>query len=83
MGILDMNFFSFIGFKKKPNARWAKYYSKKEMNLDVPNMSIYQQLKQRSLDGNYKEMYISYNEDDLLIIQVGNSDEGPRYIAYK
>lgn len=35
------------------------------------------------LDGNYKEMYISYNEDDLLIIQVGNSDEGPRYIAYK
>ena len=35
------------------------------------------------LDGKYKEMYISYNEDDLLIIQVGNSDEGPRYIAYK
>ena len=55
MGILDMNFFSFIGFKKKPNARWAKYYSKKEMNLDVPNMSIYQQLKQRSLDGNFKD----------------------------
>ena len=40
MGILDMKFFSLIGFKKKPNARWAKYYSKKEMNIDVPNISI-------------------------------------------
>lgn len=35
------------------------------------------------LEGKYKEMYISYNEEDLLIIQVGNSDEGPKYIAYK
>ena len=25
----------------------------------------------------------TYNEDDLLIIQVGSSDEGPKYIAYK
>lgn len=53
MGILDMKFFSLIGFKKKPNARWAKYYSKKEMNLDVPNISIYQYLKNRSLENNY------------------------------
>ena len=55
MGILDMNFFSFIGFKKKPNARWSKYYSKKEMNIDVPNISIYQLLKNKSLEGNYKD----------------------------
>ena len=55
MGILDMKFFSLIGFKKKPNARWAKYYSKKEMNLDVPNMSIYQFLKNKSLECNYKD----------------------------
>ena len=53
MGILDMKFFSLIGFKKKPNARWAKYYSKKEMNLDVPNISIYQYLKNKSLENNY------------------------------
>ena len=53
MGILDMKFFSLIGFKKKPNARWAKYYSKKEMKLDVPNISIYQYLKNRSLENNY------------------------------
>lgn len=55
MSILDMNFFSLIGFKKKPKARWAKYYSKKEMNIDVPNISIYQQLKNRSLENNYKD----------------------------
>lgn len=55
MSILDMNFFSLIGFKKKPKARWVKYYSKKEMNVDVPNISIYQQLKNRSLENNYKD----------------------------
>ena len=35
------------------------------------------------LDRNEKEMYVYTNEDGLLIIQVGNSDEGPKYIAYK
>lgn len=34
------------------------------------------------LDGKYEEMYIFY-VDDLLVIQVGNSDEGPKFIAYK
>ena len=55
MGILDMKFFSLIGFKKKPKARWAKYYSKKEMNLDIPNISIYQYLKNKSLENNYND----------------------------
>lgn len=36
-----------------------------------------------NLDGNYNEMYISRNEDGLIIIQIGNSDEGPKYIAFK
>lgn len=36
-----------------------------------------------TLDGEYQEMYISINEEGLIIIQVGNSDEGPKYIAYK
>ena len=54
MSILDMEFWSRIGIKKKPNARWKKYYSKKEMNLDIPNISIYQFLKNRSLENNYK-----------------------------
>ena len=34
------------------------------------------------LDGKEETMYIFY-KDDLLIIQVGLSDEGPKYIAYK
>lgn len=55
MGILDMKFFSLIGFKKKPNASWKKYYDKKDMNFDVPNISIYQYLKNKSLTNNYKD----------------------------
>ena len=35
------------------------------------------------LDGEYMEMYIYENEQGWLIIQVGSSDEGPKYIAYK
>ena len=35
------------------------------------------------LDNKYQEMYIYYNEEGLLIIQVGLSDEGPKYIAYQ
>lgn len=35
------------------------------------------------LDGKHEEMFISTNEDGLLIIQVGASDEGPKYIAYE
>lgn len=34
------------------------------------------------LDEKYQTMYIFY-KDDLLIIQVGLSDEGPKFIAYK
>lgn len=55
MGILNMNFFSFIGFKKKPKALWKKYYDKKDMNFDVPNISIYQYIKNKSLSNNYKD----------------------------
>jgi len=34
------------------------------------------------LDGKHEEMFVFYYED-LLIIQVGLSDEGPKFIAYK
>lgn len=34
------------------------------------------------LNGKYEIMYIFY-VDDLLVIQVGLSDEGPKFIAYK
>lgn len=36
-----MKFFRFLGFKKKPNAPWSKYYQKKDMNLYVPDISLY------------------------------------------
>lgn len=35
------------------------------------------------LDGEENEMHIYTNEEGLLIIQVGNSDEGPKYLVYK
>lgn len=35
-----------------------------------------------TLDGKHDVLYIFYTED-LLIIQVGYSDEGPKFIAYK
>lgn len=35
-----------------------------------------------TLDGKHEVMYIFYI-DDLLVIQVGHSDEGPKFIAYK
>lgn len=35
------------------------------------------------LNGEYKEMFVWENEEGLIIIQVGLSDEGPKYIAYK
>ena len=34
------------------------------------------------LDGRHETMYVFYVED-LLVIQVGLSDEGPKFIAYK
>ena len=34
------------------------------------------------LDDEYKELYVFY-VDDLLVIQIGNTDEGPKFIAYK
>ena len=36
-----------------------------------------------TLDGEYQEMFIYTNEEGLIIIQVGSSDEGPKYIAYR
>lgn len=35
------------------------------------------------LDDKYMDMYVYFNKDNLLIIQVGLSDEGSKYIAYR
>ena len=50
--------------------------NKKYFGNDYSNGIWYQ------LDGKEEVMYIFY-VDDLLVIQVGLSDEGPKYIAYK
>ena len=34
------------------------------------------------VDGEEKEIYVNEREG-LLVIQIGNTDEGPKYIAYK
>lgn len=34
------------------------------------------------LDGDYGEMYI-FECDDLTVIQIGSTDESPKYIAYE
>ena len=48
MGILDMKFFKFLGFKRKPKAPWKKYYSKKDMEINPPNVSILELNRMRS-----------------------------------
>ena len=49
MAILNNNFFSLIGFKKRPKAPWAKYYGRKNTIFEVPNISIYEYIEKRHL----------------------------------
>ena len=44
--------------------------------------NTYDQFIEYKLDGRYEIMYVFYVED-LLVLQVGYSDEGPKFIAYK
>ena len=46
MKILDMNFFTFLGFKKRHKAPWGKFYKKRHLNINVPNTNIYEYLYQ-------------------------------------
>ena len=49
-----------------------KRYFGGDYNVSVDNI----------LDGEYETLFVFY-VDDMLIIQVGLSDEGPKFIAYK
>lgn len=42
MSIFDMKFFRFLGFKKKPSAPWKKFYGTDDMDIKIPDMSLYQ-----------------------------------------
>ena len=55
MGIFNMKFFNFLGFKQKPNAPWGKYYSPKDMDLNIPDKSLYEYFKENSFK--YKNKY--------------------------
>ena len=45
MNILKMKFMRFLGFKTKPNAPWKKYYTKDEMKMKIPDISMYEMLE--------------------------------------
>jgi len=48
MNLLNTKFFRFLGFKQKPNSPWEKYYNKKDLNLNIPDMSLYEYFKENS-----------------------------------
>lgn len=50
-------------------------------NTRYPWVEEYKYL-QIKVDKDYKDVYVS-ERDGLLVIQIGNGDEGPKYIAYK
>ena len=68
MSIFDMKLFRFLGFKKKPNAPWKKYYSKEEMDLKVPDISLYQHFK-NNLSKYPNRTAISYYGMDLTFYE--------------
>ena len=52
MNIFKMKLFRFLGFKSKPKAPWAKFYTKEQMNLEVEDESLYKFFKEKTK--NYK-----------------------------
>ena len=53
MGIMDMNFFKFFGFKSKPKSPWDKFYKKSDMDITSPHKSLYRFLKDQADSNNY------------------------------
>lgn len=73
MGIFDMNFLRFLGFKKKPKSPWDKYYTKEEMDLKIPDISLYKHYEncaQKFIDNDVFEYFgtkITYKESLIKI----------------
>ena len=40
-----MNIFSFLRRRKPIPEPWAKYYTKEELNIKIPDISMYDQVK--------------------------------------
>lgn len=79
MSIFDMKFFRFLGFKKKPNAPWKKYYNKDDMDLKIPDISLYQYFKNnmKKFPGkkafNYYGTEFTFSELDKKITECAKS----------
>ena len=69
MSIFDMKFFRFLGFKKKPNAPWKKYYGKDDMDLKIPDMSLYQYFRENMVKFS-KNVAFSYYGVDFTYSQL-------------
>ena len=73
MSIFDMKFFNFLGFKKRPNAPWKKYYPEGSMDIKIKDTSLYEYFKeQMSSHENLKAIYyygseITYKQLDEKI----------------
>ncbi|MBE5806566.1 MAG: acyl--CoA ligase [Clostridiales bacterium] len=63
-----MSFLNFDGFKKKPNAPWSKFYNEEDMNLNIPDVSVYKYFEDKVINfGNtycldYYGRKVKYNE---------------------
>ena len=79
MSIFDMKFFRFLGFKKKPNAPWKKYYNKGDMDIKIPDISLYQHFRNNlekypeSIAISYYGVKFTYSELNKKIIEASRA----------
>lgn len=50
MKIFDMKYSNFCGIKKKPKAPWRKYYNESDLNIKVPDISVYNYFEENAID---------------------------------
>ena len=55
MGIMDMKFFKFFGFKSKPKSPWDKFYKRGDMNITSPNKSLFRFLRDKATASHYDD----------------------------
>lgn len=79
MNLLNTKFFRFLGFKQKPSSPWKKYYKTEDLNLNIPDTSLYQHFMEntKNLDSlmaiNYFGKRISFKELNMKINECANA----------
>ena len=71
MSIFDMKFFKFFGFKKKPKSPWSKYHTKEQMNLEIPDISMYDAFH-NNISNHPDSVAISYFGTKITYIELDN-----------